>query len=136
MADSVPVSPGLFTRDQNGKCHLVAGYCEACARYHFPRLQHCPYCSAENCGERLVGATGKLHLFTTVVNRPPGYRGEIPFGFGVVELPEGLRVISRLTEADSSRLHFGQRMQLVVTTLHENEEGRAVTSYAFRPDTT
>jgi uncharacterized OB-fold protein len=134
MTDSVAVHPGLFTQDENGQCHLIAGQCDACARYHFPRLQSCPYCSSEDCRERLVGETGTLHLFTTVLNRPPGYRGEVPFGFGVVELSEGLRVIGRLTESDPSRLHFGQSVRLVLTTLHEDAEGHAVTSYAFRPD--
>ena len=31
---------------------------------------------------------------------PPGYQGEVPYGIGVVELPEGVRVITRLTESD------------------------------------
>jgi uncharacterized OB-fold protein len=134
MTNSVPVAPGLFAKDEDDTWRLVAGYCDACTRHHFPRLQNCPYCSSENCSERLVGERGTLHLFTTVVNRPPGYRGEVPFGFGVVELPEGLRIISRLTESDSSRLHFGQSMRLVVTPLHEDETGRLVTTYAFQPE--
>jgi uncharacterized OB-fold protein len=134
MSETVPVLPGLFGQDDNGTWHLVAGYCGGCGHHHFPRLQNCPYCSCEDCSERLVGREGKLYLFTTVVNRPPGYRGEVPFGFGVVELPEGLRVISRLTESDVSRLHFGQSAQLVVTPLHEDENGRSVVSYAFRPE--
>jgi hypothetical protein len=134
MTDPVPVSPGLFTQDDSGTWHLVAAYCEECGRHHFPQSENCPYCSSEACSERLVGRTGKLYLFTTVVNRPPGYRGTVPFGFGVVELPEGLRIISRLTESDASRLHFGQRVQLVVTPLHHDEKGRSVMSYAFRPE--
>lgn len=130
----VPVFPGLFTQDDNGSWRLVAGRCGECGRHHFPRLQSCPYCSAESCTERLVGESGTLYLFTTVVNRPPGYRGAVPFGFGVVQLPEDLRVISRLTESDSSRLRLGQSMRLVVTPLHEDEAGRTVGSYAYCPE--
>ncbi len=33
---------------------------------------------------------------------PPGYAGAVPYGFGVVELPEGLRVITRLADPDDS----------------------------------
>ena len=40
---------------------------------------------------------------------PPGYTGEVPFGFGVVELPEGLRVITRLTESRPGKAPFGRR---------------------------
>ena len=60
-------------------------------RVHFPAAPDCPYCSAEGCDERELSERGTLCLFTMVVNRPPGYGGEVPFGFGVVELPEGLR---------------------------------------------
>jgi len=136
MSETLPVTPGLFQQETDGTCHLVAGCCSSCHRLHFPRSAYCPYCSSDECTERLVGRTGTLYLFTTVVNRPPGYRGEVPFGFGVVELPERLRVISRLTESDASRLRLGQPMRLVVTPLHQDEEGRSVTSYAFRPEGT
>jgi uncharacterized OB-fold protein len=68
-----------------------------------------------------------------VTAAPPGYRGEVPFGFGVVELPEGLRVLSRLTEADPARLRAGQAMALVVVPLHVDDEGRSVTTFAFAP---
>ena len=65
---------------------------------------------------------------------PPGYRGDVPYGFGVVELPEGIRVISRLTESDPARLHAGQAMHLVVVPLHVDDDGRQVVSYAFTPE--
>lgn len=64
---------------------------------------------------------------------PPGYRGDVPFGFGVVELAEGLRVITRLTEPVPERLEFGQSMQLVIAPLHTDEAGRVVVTYAFAP---
>ena len=42
-----------------------------------------------------------------------------------------LQVVSRLTESDTKSLSFGQSMALVVTPLHEDEEGGVVVSYAF-----
>lgn len=131
---TIPVTTGLFTCEADGSGRLIGGFCAACRRYHFPRLATCPYCSAADCTERLLSDRGTLYLFTTVTSRPPGgYRGSVPFAFGVVELPEGLRVISRLTEPDFGRLHFGQRMRLVLTPLHTDDEGRQVISYAFAP---
>ena len=53
-----------------------------------------------------------------------------------MELPEGLRVISRLTESDPARLRAGQPMRLVVDVLHVDDEGRQVVTYAFGPDET
>lgn len=130
---SVPVQAGLFALDGAGGGTLIGGYCETCTRHHFPRFAVCPYCSADGSIERPLGRRGVLRLFTTVLNRPPGYRGEVPFGFGVVELPEKLRIISRITETNLARLRIGQTMRLVFTPLHVDDDGREVVSFAFAP---
>ena len=52
----------------------------------------------------------------------------------MVELPEGVRVVTRLTESDPARLRADQPMHLVVEPLHVDDEGRGVVVYAFSPD--
>ncbi len=64
---------------------------------------------------------------------PPGYQGQVPFGIGVVELPEGVRVITRLTESDPGALFEGQAMELRIVPLHRDAEGNDVVTYAFAP---
>ena len=51
----------------------------------------------------------------------------------MVELPEGLRVVSRLTEPDPTRLAAGQPMHMVVVPVRV-DDGHDVTTYAFAPD--
>lgn len=82
----------------------------------------------------VLAGRGRLWAWTAVTAAPPGYRGPVPFGFGVVELPEGLRVVTRLTEPDPGRLEHGQPMQLVVVPLYEADDGRIVVTYAFEPE--
>ena len=129
----IAVTNGLFELGADGTGQLLGGHCGACGRIHFPAGADCPYCSAEGCTTRALSDRGTLHLFTTVVNRPPGYAGDVPFGFGVVELPEGLRIIARLTETDPERLAFGIPLRLTFVPLHVDEEGRQVMTYAFAP---
>jgi uncharacterized OB-fold protein len=124
----------LFDWQADGSGHLIGGACAQCRQVHFPRLATCPYCAAAECEARPLSVRGVLHGFTAVLNRPPGYRGAVPFGFGVVELPEGVRVITRLTESAVERLHHGMAMRLVFTPLHVDDEGREVLSYAFAPE--
>jgi len=133
MAVSRPVAPGLFVEDAGGP-RLLAGQCPACSRPHFPAGRVCPYCAAEGCTETRVGPAGRLWLYTAIGTRPPGYAGEVPFGFGVVELPGGLRVITRLTEPRLELLRPGMPMRLVITPLHTDDAGTAVVSYAFAPE--
>ncbi len=64
---------------------------------------------------------------------PPGYLGEVPYGFGVVELPEGLRVVTRLTLPDSS-WEPGQPMHLRVAPLGPRDgESEPVVTWEFAP---
>jgi uncharacterized protein len=130
---TVPVREGLFTMAEDGTPRLIGGLCAACRRHHFPLLTTCPYCSAEAVTEALLSGTGSLWGWTSVTTAPPGYRGSVPFGFGIVELPEGLRVITRLTEPMPDRLEWGQPMRMVVAPLHLDDEGRSVVTYAFAP---
>jgi uncharacterized OB-fold protein len=134
MSNAVAVKDGLFELGADGGGRLFGGYCAACARYHFPASGDCPYCSAQGCERRALSPRGRLCLFTTVVNRPPGYAGEMPFGFGVVELPEGLRVIARLSETDADRLAFDMAVRLTFVPLHVDEQGQQVVTYAFAPE--
>jgi uncharacterized protein len=130
--ERVPIHEGLFTSDAAGD-RLLGSRCPDCSRWQFPVSPDCPYCSGEHCEEQRLSDTATLWLFTGVRNRPPGYLGEVPFGFGVVELPEGLRLITRLTEADPAALRPGMAMRLVIVPLHLDEAGREVVTYAFAP---
>ena len=64
--------------------------------------------------------------------RPPGYRGPLPYGFGIVELPEGLRVVSRLAESRLEELGPGMPLALEIAPLFVNDAGDEVLSFAYR----
>jgi uncharacterized OB-fold protein len=130
VADARPIAPGLFDVDAG---RLIAARCVRCAKLHFPASAVCPYCAADGCDETRVGAHGRLRLFTAVANPPPGYRGALPFGFGVVEVEDGLCVVTRLTEARLERLRPGLPMRLVIEPLFSDAEG-PVLSWAFAPE--
>jgi uncharacterized protein len=128
-----PIANGLFDTLPEGP-RLRAARCGACARLHFPASATCPYCGSDASTPTLVGPEGRLRLFTVVANRPPGYRGPLPYGFGVVELDGvDLQVITRLTQSDLARLRPGLPVTLVIEPLFTDEEGTAVASYAFAP---
>ncbi|HEV7733107.1 MAG TPA: OB-fold domain-containing protein [Candidatus Binatia bacterium] len=134
MSTARPITPGLF-RDEPDGPRLLAGRCAACSRLHFPATSTCPYCGTADATPAAIGARGTLWLWTVVSTRPPGYRGPVPFGFGVVELADdGLRVVTRLTEADLASLRHGLPMRLVLDTLFTDDEGADVVSYAYQPE--
>ena len=130
-----PVHDGLFGEDERGNPFLLGGRCDACDRVQFPTASTCPACGVATITEVRLSDHGTLWGWTAVTAPPPGYLGDVPFGFGVVELPEGLRVITLLTESDPTRLSFGMSMKLVITDLgpDPDDDNNIVTSFAFTP---
>jgi uncharacterized protein len=128
-----PLHDGLFRERPDGSIVLLGGFSPSSGRTHFPRLPACPYTGADDVEDVELPTNGTLWGWTSVTARPPGYDGEMPFGFGIVELTDGLRVITRLTEPDPQALSFGQSMHLVADTLQTDDDGIAVITYAFAP---
>jgi len=116
--------PELFTGDG-----LVGGECGTCGRRHFPLAEWCPWCGEPDPVRVQLSRHGTLWSWTSVTAAPPGYEGEVPFGFGVVELADdGLQVVTRLTEPDPDRLSLGDPMTFTVVAL---DAGRS--TWAFTP---
>ncbi len=78
---------------------------------------------------------GKLYSYTVIRHRPPGdYKGPdpfVPFGLGLVELPEGIRVLSRI-DGDINTLKIGMELELEVYRLYEDAEGNEVMAFHFK----
>jgi uncharacterized OB-fold protein len=124
VIDDVDVHPGLFTDDG-----LLGGRCPACERKHFPRSEWCPWCGAEGATEVVLSNEGRLWAWTVVHAPPPGYLGEVPFGFGVVDLPDdGLQVVTRITSTDVDSLEVGQPMRFTTEPIGEHHR-----VWAFEP---
>jgi uncharacterized OB-fold protein len=131
MARERPVREGLFTIDDEPR--LIAGRCRMCGRHHFPRSSTCSYCGADAVDDALLHDMGTLWAWTAVTSAPPGYRGDVPYGFGVVELPDGIRVVTRIDVADPERLTFGMPVKLALEPLGVDDDGATVLTYTFVP---
>ena len=79
--------------------------------------------------------TGVLWACTVINSAPPGYFGKVPFGFGVVQLDDGLRIVTRIAADLPGELQIGQPMQLVVEDLPlgTSEEDGTMKIWAFTP---
>jgi uncharacterized protein len=112
---------------------LLANRCTVCGNHLFPRADTCTYCAAPDPEPVELSGPTTLWAWTAVTAPPPGYRGDVPYGIGVAEFPEGIRVIGRLTESDPAALNAGQLMALRVVPLHHDGNGHDVMTYAFAP---
>jgi len=130
------IEEGLFEvpSSPSGEPHLIGSKCKICGEVVFPRQMGCPNCCSEGTEEILLGPRGKLYTFTNVNHPvPEGYKGPIPYGVGMVDMPEGVRVEAHLTESDPAKLKVGMDMVLVIDKLFEDEEGNEIIGFKFKP---
>ena len=56
-----------------------------------------------------------------------------PFGVGLIQLGDEIRVEARLTEVDPDKLRFGMPVELTFVPLCTNDEGKEILVWAFQP---
>ncbi|MBC7302651.1 MAG: OB-fold domain-containing protein [Nocardia sp.] len=119
---------------------LIGSRCGACAAVTWPRQGRCPRCSGGEMTDQLLPRQGTLVAWTTqgFVPKLP-YAGQAtaenfePFGVGLVQLADDVRVETRLTEADPAALRSGMAVELVFIPLYTDDDGAEVITCAFAP---
>ena len=102
MTKPIPVIDGDSKKFWDG-CNneqLLIQCCDDCNRYiYYPRIV-CPHCMSSNISWHESKGTGKIYSYTIVRFGPPGFEEDVPYISALVELDEGVRMISNLVECD------------------------------------
>jgi uncharacterized OB-fold protein len=133
----IPIRDGLLTAPLSDlkQVRLQGSRCTSCNETTLGRNSVCPNCGRDELIALPLSPRGELWTYTVVRHRPPGdYRGPdpfAPFGLGLVELPEGLRVLAPI-EADIAQLEIGMPVEFR-TRVRVDPDGREVVTFAFAP---
>ena len=126
-ANTPLVQAGLFSVDPPA---LLGARCEECGALRFPHRNVCAACQATKLTIVPLSMSGTVYTFTIVRNKPPGYLGNVPYAFGFVDLPEGLRVIATIVAEEVDAIAIGDTVDFELLTLGSQPD--AVLSYCFR----
>ncbi len=113
---------------------LQGSRCGSCGKVLFPKRMICPGClSKENMEEVALSRQGELYSFSIAHVAPEGFK--TPYAFGLVILPEGLRLFSIIQECEpcDEILKIGLLVELGLGAVVKNAEGQDVYSYIFKP---
>ena len=119
---------------------LIGSRCRECQAATFPAQARCPRCGRAAMDELNLPRQGTLVAWTTQ-GFPPAvpFAGDatgerfVPFGVGLVQLDDIVRVEARLTESDPDKLRFGMDVELQVVPFYEDEAGDEILTFAFAP---
>jgi hypothetical protein len=129
--NKVPLIEGLFTWPSD-EPRIIAYKCKSCGAMAFPKVPFCPNPECEkvpgNMEETPLSRRGTLYNYTRqIYSPPPPFKKEPsgPYGIGMVDFPEGLRVLGMITRTED--LVIGMEVETTVGKLYEDEENEYLT---------
>lgn len=136
----VPFAPGFLTEplEPFNNVHLKGSRCLSCGITLFGTRYACENCCSKKLENVILSRKGKIYSYT-IANYPPPppYAGPIdpfvPYAIVWVDLPEGTRILSTMTECDLESLKIGLDVELVIKKGWTDQDGNEVISYAFKP---
>lgn len=142
--EEVPLTQIAFAEDvftwPSDDPQLIGGRCPACSAVTFPQQSTCARCGAPDVERHLLPTRGTLWTFTTqgFLPKEPYAGGETqetfqPYGVGLVQLGDEVKVEARLTESDPERLRIGMEVELTVIPFRTDPDGTEVMVFAFAP---
>lgn len=115
-ATSGRLQPGMnedtsFFWEAAAEGRLVIQRCSGCGQLRHPPGPACPSCHSLEWEGVQVSGRGTLYSYTVVHHPPaPGFDG--PAIAAVIELEEGVRLISNITDADPDTLRIGEPLEV------------------------
>jgi uncharacterized OB-fold protein len=87
------------------------GDCDRCIYY--PRAV-CPSCMTSDLEWVDASGRGVVHSFTVVHRAPPDYRDEAPYAVALVDLDEGVRMMTRLVDVEPAAVRVGLLVEVAI----------------------
>ena len=118
----------------DGQPHLLGSQCASCGKFFFPQLTLCTECFTEgSLKEYPLSVKGKLYSFTIVERESLAPKGfTVPYAYGYVDLPEGVRVLAKIVDWTPQTLQIGAEVVMVVEEIRKNSEGEQIMGFRFK----
>ena len=100
--------------DGTKKHELWIQRCKDCQKFYFYPRSFCPHCLSDQTEWTRVSGRGKIYSFT-VSNRPasPAFKEDTPYNIALVELEEGVRMMSNIVECKNEDLRIDMPVEVV-----------------------
>ena len=103
----VPINPQLTAPFWEGarRGELVLPRCRTCSTVFFYPRELCPECLSSNLDWVAASGRGRVYSYT-IVHQPahPSFRADSPYLYAIVQLDEGVRMVSNVVDCPHDEL--------------------------------
>ncbi len=99
---------------------LIIQQCKDCEKYVFyPRIA-CPHCFSDNMEWIEASGKGTVYSYTVVENNAPSaFKNDMPYVVAVVQLEEGVRMLSNIVECEPQEVTCDMPVQVTFEKLND-----------------
>ena len=129
----IPVIKSLKLSGDGTRGVFLGKRCRNCGEYLFGSPTFCLSCSSSELDLVELGQRGILSTYTVIYVPPPGWKGDVPYILGLVELLGGIEVLSEVIDCPKEALKIGMRMELAFKVGGRDNENNEIIVYKWRP---
>jgi uncharacterized OB-fold protein len=121
-------------RELPARYRLEGGLCRSCGHTMLPKGEVCPICGSKDIVTKQLPRRGKVISYSVIWNAPRGYEYYTPYIVALIELEDGTRLMSQLTDVEPSQVTEGMEVEMVLRKVRvSGESGIIAYAYKFRP---
>lgn len=113
-SDSRPYWEGL----KQGELRIQR--CDSCSKAVFYPRSICPHCFADQLSWMVASGKGTIYSYTIAHQAFGSFAADAPFVVALIELEEGVRMMSRLLDAPRERVTVGAAVMVTFEKVEED----------------
>ncbi len=122
-----------YWRETKYRYRLIGEKCTSCGATFFPRNAVCLECGSKDLDECQLADKGRVVTWTVVRNAPEGFEKYAPYVVALVELDDGVRVLSQVVDVEPDEVESGMRVEAAFRRVREDgDSGIIEYGYKFR----
>jgi uncharacterized OB-fold protein len=128
------MSSARIWREIAQRYRLEGSKCAKCGTATFPPRSSCPKCGSNEMELYPLPRSGKIVTYSLIHSAPDGFETNVPYPVALIELDDGTKITSQLTDCDGSQITVGMPVEMAVRRIREESpSGIIVYGYKFRP---
>jgi uncharacterized OB-fold protein len=119
---TVPVESGETKPywDAARRGELLIQRCRDCQKYQYHYRAFCSHCWFGAIEDVVASGRGTVWSFTVIHrNRTPGFLEDVPYVVALVELEEGIKVLSNIVDVDPAKVAIGDPVEVTFATTED-----------------
>ncbi len=102
------------------KHQLLIQRCNGCGKFQFYPRALCSHCLSDSLEWVEARGTGTIYSFSNVYRPPSKEFKELPYIVAIIELDEGVRMMSNVVNVPPGEVRIGMRVKVVFEDIRED----------------